>query len=208
MVAAIAGMPGGYPVLVEFDEQEPINRLWGIPIVGHVARAIILIPHVIVLWGLSIAVGLSVLVLWIPILVNGRAPHWAYWLIGGTYRYSTRASAYWLMLTDTYPPFQLEAPHPVQVFYVPDQPINRAWGIPFFGYWLRGIILIPHAIALWILGIGVIVAVFVSWIPILTGGRMPRWGYDLMGGTLRWGTRVAAYTLMLTDVYPPFRLRP
>ncbi len=207
MVAAIAGMPGGYPVLVEFDELEPINRLWGIPILGHIARAILLIPHVIVLWCLSLGVALSLFVLWIPILIDGRAPGWAYVLIGGTYRYSARVSAYWFMLTDTYPPFALDAPHPVKVLYVANQPIFRGWGIPIFGYWLRSLILIPHAIALWFLGIGVFFAVFVSWIPVLTGGRMARWGYDLLGGTIRWGTRVSAYALLLTDVYPPFRLR-
>lgn len=208
MVAAVAGTPGGgYPVQAEFDEGEPINRLWGIPILGHIARAVILIPHAIVLWLLSIGVALSLFVLWIPILIGGRAPAWAYTLIGGTSRYSVRVSAYLLMLTDTYPPFALDVPHPVRVFYEPNQPIFRLWGIPFLGLWLRALILIPHWIALWLLGIGVACAYFVSWIPVLTGGRMATWGYTLFGGTLRWATRVTAYLFLLTDVYPPFRLR-
>ena len=208
MVAAVAGMPGGeYPVRVEFDEGEPINRFWGIPIVGHVARAIVLIPHAIVVWLLGVGVGLSLFVLWIPILMDGRAPRWAYTLIGGTYRYSVRTSSYFLMLTDTYPPFSLDAPHPVRVTYLPDQPIQRLWGIPFLGLWLRAIILIPHWIALWFLGIGVACAIFVSWIPVLIDGRMATWGYTLFGGTIRWAARVTAYLLLLTDVYPSFRLR-
>jgi hypothetical protein len=36
---------------------------------------------------------------------------------------------------------------------------------------------------------------------------MATWGYTLFGGTIRWAARVTAYLLLLTDVYPPFRLR-
>jgi hypothetical protein len=202
-------MPGPrpYPVRVEFDEQEPINRLWGIPVLGHTARALILLPHWIVLAVLTSLVGLSVLISWIPILANGRPAEWMTSLYGGTYRWSIRAAAYWLMLTDTYPPLGFDAPHRVRVEIDPDQQVANLWGIPFIGLWIRSIFLIPHFVALWFFGIVVLGVFLVSWIPVLLNGRMATWGYTILGGYLRWTARVTLYLLMLTDAYPPLRLR-
>lgn len=209
MTAAVAGLrgPSLYPVRVEFDEQEPINRLWGIPIVGHVVRALILLPHFILLAVLSWLVGLSVLISWIPILVNGRPAGWMTDLYGGTYRWGTRAAAYWLMLTDNYPPFGFGGEHPVRVEIDPDQQVANLWGIPVLGLWIRSFFLIPHFIVLWFVGIAVGFAVLVSWIPVLLNGRMASWGYTILGGYLRWTARVILYLLMVTDRYPPFALR-
>jgi hypothetical protein len=209
MTAAVAGMPGPrlYPIRVEFDEQEPINRVWGIPIFGHVVRAILLIPHFIVLVVISWLVALSLLVSWIPILINGRPAGWMTSLYGGTYRWTARAGAYWLMLTDKYPPFGFDAPHPVRVEIEPDQSVANLWGIPFVGLWVRSIFLIPHWIVLWFIGVAACFVLLISWIPVLLNGRMASWGYTFLGGLIRWTTRVALYQLMVTDRYPPFALR-
>jgi hypothetical protein len=207
MTAAVAGAPGGqYPIGVEFDERAPINRLWGIPILGHWARFFVLLPHLVALWIIGIVVGLSFLVLWIPILLNGRSPAWSTTLIGGSIRWTARVLAYGLLLTDTYPPFGFEGAHPITVRIPANQPINRAWGIPLLGYWARAFVLIPHAIVLWILAFGVGFGLLFAWIPVLFNGRMARWGYDVLGGWIRWTTRVGAYVAFQTDVYPPFRL--
>jgi len=50
-------------------------------------------------------VGLSLLVLWIPILVNGKYPGWAVSLFGNVIRYGARVEAYLLFLPVPYPPF-------------------------------------------------------------------------------------------------------
>ena len=44
-----------YPVDVRFREDAPINRLWGIPVLGYIVRWCVLIPHFIVLFFLGIA---------------------------------------------------------------------------------------------------------------------------------------------------------
>lgn len=44
------------------------------------------------------------------------------------------------------------------------------------------------------------------WVPVLIGGKYPKWGYGLVGGFMRWNTRVAVYSLGLTDAYPPVPL--
>lgn len=209
MTTAVAAAPGpsSYPIRVEFDEQEPINRLWGIPIIGHTIRALILIPHFVLIGLISIVVGLSVLVSWIPILLNGRPAQWMTDLYGGFYRLGARVSAYWLMLSDKYPPFGFGGEHPVRVEIDPDQRVNNLWGIPFLGLWVRWLILIPHFIVLWFVGIALGLVLLVSWIPVLLNGRMASWGYTILGGYTRWTTRVALYGLMITDRYPPFALR-
>jgi hypothetical protein len=96
-----------YPVTVRYDEGVRINRLWGIPIIGYVVRAIVLIPHFILLWLLAILVWFLLLVVWVPVLILGRQADIIYTFIGGFYRWQLRMSAYFLLMVDKYPPFSL-----------------------------------------------------------------------------------------------------
>jgi hypothetical protein len=101
--------PGGeHTVDVTFDESEAQNRLWGIPFVGVLVRLIVLIPHLFVLFFLTIVVGILSLFTWVPVLLNGRTADWVVRWIGGFYRWSIRVSAYAFLLTGKYPPFSLE----------------------------------------------------------------------------------------------------
>jgi hypothetical protein len=46
----------------------------------------------------------------------------------------------------------------------------------------------------------------IGWFGALFTGRLPVFAADFLTGYLRWQTRVAGYTILLTDVYPPFSL--
>ena len=96
-----------HPVSVRFDEGVRINRLWGIPIIGQVVRAILLIPHFIVLWLLAILAVILMWFVWAPVLFLGRQADLIYTLVGGLYRWQLRVSAYLLLMVDRYPPFTL-----------------------------------------------------------------------------------------------------
>jgi hypothetical protein len=94
-----------HPVSVRFDEGVRINRLWGIPVIGQMVRAILLIPHLIILWFLAILTWFLMLVVWVPVLIFGRQADLIYTLVGGMYRWQLRVSAYLLLMVDRYPPF-------------------------------------------------------------------------------------------------------
>jgi len=71
-------------------------------------RIIYIIPHAVVLFFLGIAWFFTSIVAWIAILVSGEYPQGLYNFGLGVFRWSTRVEAYFLLLTDQYPPFSLE----------------------------------------------------------------------------------------------------
>ena len=100
--------PNAYSVSVQFTAPARNNRFWAIPLLGYVLKQMVLIPHVIMLFFVTILVVLSQLVLWVPVLMLGRYPRWGYTLVGGYIRWNARIQAFSFGLTDQYPPFRLE----------------------------------------------------------------------------------------------------
>jgi hypothetical protein len=70
----------------------------------------------------------------------------------------------------------------------------------------RLILAVPHFFMLYFLGIAATVVVFIGWWAALFTGRLPDFAATFLTGYMRWYTRVAAYMMLLTDVYPPFSL--
>ena len=96
--------------------------------------------------------------------------------------------------------------YPVTVDFIIPARNSRFLAIPLLGFLIRYLFLIPHYIVLVVLGILVTLTQLFLWVPVLIGGRYPRWGYSFVGGYIRWTTRVTAYHFGLTDAYPPFTL--
>ena len=91
-----------YPITVNINYTQKLSRL------TTFFRAIMVIPHLIVLWALGIAAGVITFITWWAILFTGMYPQWAFDFIAGYVRWYTRVSGYYLLLTDKYPPFSLE----------------------------------------------------------------------------------------------------
>jgi hypothetical protein len=92
-----------YPTSAEFPAVEEGRNRWT---VGF--RFILIIPQVIVLLLVGIAWAVTAVIAWFAILFTGRYPD-GLWTFGeGVMRWSLRVEAYWLLLTDDYPPFSLE----------------------------------------------------------------------------------------------------
>lgn len=70
-------------------------------------RLILVIPHVVVLVLLGIAAAVSALIGFFAVLFTGRWPVGLRDFVLNVQRYYLRVQTYFLLLTDTYPPFQL-----------------------------------------------------------------------------------------------------
>lgn len=70
----------------------------------------------------------------------------------------------------------------------------------------RVILIIPHVIVLWALGIAAEIVVLIGWFAALFTGRLPEWAHTFATGYLRWQIRAYAYFYLLTGSYPPFSL--
>lgn len=70
----------------------------------------------------------------------------------------------------------------------------------------RPVLALPHIAGLALAAPSVLLVLVVGWSWALVVGRLPRFAAEILTGYVRWLTRVAAYVLLLTDVYPPFTL--
>ena len=89
---------------LEYPDAENLNRF--LPIV----KWILLIPHYVVGIILAALSLVALIVSWFAILATGRYPRPLFDFVVGVGRYWLRISAYgFLLITDRYPPFRLEA---------------------------------------------------------------------------------------------------
>jgi hypothetical protein len=86
------------------DARQGLNR-W-LPLV----KWLLAIPHYVVLFFLSIAAIVLVIVAWFAILFTGRYPRALFDFVLGVLRWGNRVTGYaFALVTDEYPPFRLEA---------------------------------------------------------------------------------------------------
>lgn len=67
------------------------------------------LPHILILWLLSVAWAFTTALGWAAILLTGRYPEMLYGFGIGVLSWSIRVEAYVLLLRDEYPPFTLRA---------------------------------------------------------------------------------------------------
>jgi hypothetical protein len=205
----------GYPVQFSVDyPARPLDRL------TTAFRIFTVIPIAIVLaalaggtWqssdhrgSMAIAAGAAGLLFLAPllmILVRQKYPRWWFDWNRELLRFSNRVSVYLALMDDRYPSTDEEQSVHLDFPY-PDVPRDLNRWLPLVKWFLA----IPHYVVLFFLGIAAFVAVVVAWFAILFTGRYPRPLFDFVGGVIRWSNRVTGYALILvTDEYPPFRLR-
>jgi Domain of unknown function (DUF4389) len=90
--------------------------------------------------------------------------------------------------------------YPVQLDIAPPAPQSRL--TVFF----RILMVIPHAIVLYLVGIAAAVVMLIAWFAIIILGKYPAGMFNFSVGVARWQARVGAYALLLTGVFPPFSL--
>jgi hypothetical protein len=212
-MSAQAAPTGAYPVQFSVDYPDrDLNR------VTTGFRIFVAIPILIVLgtvsgggWGYAAggkAVGAAAggLLFLGPVLMlvfRQKYPRWWFDWNVGLLGFMYRTSTYLALMDDRYPSTDEEQWVHADIPYPDAQRLNR-W-LPLVKWFLA----IPHYVVLVFLGIGSIVAVVIAWFAILFTGRYPRGLFDFVEGVYRWTIRVQAYAIVVvTDQYPPFRLRP
>jgi hypothetical protein len=148
--------------------------------------------------------GLLVLPALLMILFRRKYPRWWYDWNLQLLRFANRVGVYVALMDDRYPATDEEQAVHLD-FGHPDaaRDLNR-W-LPL----VKWLLAIPHYVVLFFLYIGVLAAVIAAWFAILFTGRYPRGVFEYVEGVIRWHNRVLAYAFVLvTDQYPPFRLRP
>ncbi len=106
------GLTDSYPAFsfnapgdMYIQRPESSSRFFAILLIGGIVRYILLIPHFIILYALTLAVLACQLVIWVWVLFGGQYPSWAFTLVGGTITWGLRVTSYFFGLTDRYPPF-------------------------------------------------------------------------------------------------------
>jgi len=216
-VPAAGAAAGAYPAALTARLDEPLSRwLW-------LLKWLLVIPHLIVLALLWLAFVALTVVAWFAVVLTGRYPRAIFDFNLGVLRWTWRVSyyGYGALGTDRYPPFSLdrEADYPatLDVVYPAAQSRITALG--------RLVLAFPHLLIIgvfvgggaywldhassweltspWSGLIGLLV--LIAGVALLFTGRYPRGLFQLIVGLNRWVLRVAAYTALMTDEYPPFR---
>ena len=196
----------GYPVNIQGTLDEPISR-W-----LFLVKWLLIIPHLIVQIFLWVGFIVVSVIAFFAILFTAKYPRGLFDFNVGVLRWSWRVGfySYNALGTDRYPPFSLASkdyPADLSVEY----PERLSRGLVLIKWWLLAI---PHYIIVGIfqggsgkfgglVGILVLIAAVVN----LFRGKYPRDIFDLVMGINLWTFRVAAYASLMTDEYPPFRLR-
>jgi hypothetical protein len=181
-----------YPVSLNIDYDDTgRNRL------TVFFRMITVLPILLVIIGFQTLTWPVLLM----ILFRQKYPQWWFDFNLEMTKFSTRVSAYWMLLSDSYPSTDEEQSTHLTLDYPDVGQLNR-W-MPLF----KWILAIPHYIVLAVLLMIASILVIVGWLVILFTGKLPRGIHNYLVGVSRWSLRVQAYAFLLTtDKYPPFSL--
>lgn len=182
-----------YPVQFDVEYAERQSR-W-----KAAFRLILALPALLFAF-LVLYAGYGVLfIMWIGILVRGRIPRWLFDFEVGVNRFNVRVQSYISLLTDVYPAWDGDHPARYEVAY-PERVSRRQVVLWKF------IASLPQWIVVLVLQNASSAIVVVGWFVILITGQFPKGLHTFVVGVMRWRERVFAYSLSLTDEYPPYSL--
>ena len=208
-----------YPLQLTGELSPRLSRgLWLI-------KWLLAIPHFVILFFLWIAFLVVSVIAFFAILFTGRYPKGLFDFNVGVLRWSWRVGfySYSALGTDDYPPFTLKdvADYPARLEVAYPESLSRRlvlvkWWLLALPHYLVVAIFAGGAWASWsgtggmwgnamnggLIGLLVIFA----GLALLFTTRYPKSLYDFVMGMNRWVFRVLAYSSLMTDRYPPFRL--
>jgi hypothetical protein len=196
-----------YPVRLTGQLDADVSR-W-----TWLVKWLLVLPHVLVLAFLWIALAVLTVVAGFAVLFTGRYPRALFDFNVGVLRWTWRVEfyAYSALGTDVYPPFSLQPDPSFPADLEVDYPEHLSRGLVLVKWWLLAL---PQYIVIGLLGGGLFISsggligllVLVAAILLVVRGSYPQELFDLIMGFNRWCFRVLAYSSLMRDEYPPFRL--
>jgi hypothetical protein len=162
------------------------------------------IPHLFLLFFVSIWGAVLSFIAWWAVLFTGRYPQGFFDFQVGLLSWNTRVAASLGNLTDEYPTFGTRGTSAsVKVDLAYPETLSRGILIlrTLLG-WLY--FFIPHGVCLFFRLIAAGVVQFLAWWVVVFTGSFPEGFHSFLTGTHRWLVRFGAYAGFLTDAYPPF----
>ena len=197
-----------YPITFAVEHPTSSSRL--LAFLGFVfwIKLFLLLPHIIILWFLSIISLFALIIGYIAVLFTGKYPRSLFELQAGIARWNFRTSCWSIGLTDKYPPFSLkEGGHPTDISFEYLESSSRFLALLGLLFFIKSIVLIPHILVLYFLGMLHAILIWFGFIIVLVTGRYPLGLFEFVLGIVIWDVRVNCWFVGLTDKYPPFSLR-
>ena len=191
-----------YPASLHIETPERIAR-WR-PLVHW----LLAIPQIIVTALFGYVRNNLTIISWLIIVFRGRLPEGLATIQAMLLRYGLRVSTYTGFLHDTYPPCDFDLSNadpggsPVVANYSPETE-NRKRLTTFF----RPILAIPALIFSLLVWIVAVICHVLGGLAVLVMGRWPAFLRNWVVKSLVVSNRLSAYTLLMTDKYPPFSTR-
>ena len=200
----------GSPTLsIEYIVPETSSRLLAlisipiIPIIGFL-KSLLLLPHMIILFFFNLVAAIMG---WIGLIcaLFGSYPESVRNLVLSCWKWNWRVGAYYTCLSDTYPPFSTLDDYPTDIIFNEREGTARSKLLTLYGTFLGGkfILLLPRRFVLLFYTIIAGIAAFLGPIVVLLLGKYPESWMDFIIKTRIQWTRINAYTMCLTEVFPP-----
>ena len=191
-----------YPELTPPEEPLPLlailperakQRRWTV-----LVRSILSIPLAVVVLFVGLAATVCVILGWFAALVSGRVPNFVRSIVTVYLRLALRLEAYQFLLTDRFPPFSADdvPEYQANLAVPPATKLRRA------AVFFRLVLVIPAAIAVRIVGLGVYVVLFFMWFVVLITGWLPKPVHEAAQAFIRYEIRLLGYFNLLVPTYP------
>ena len=199
-----------YPVRLEADYPESSSRILALlGVLLIFPKALLLLPHIIVLVVLEVVNFVVVFIGYLAVLLTGRYPEGLFNFVLGVGRWNYRVDGWLYGFTDRYPPFSLgaEEDHPIRLIASYPESSSRLLALLGLLFFIpKVVLLLPHLIILYFLGTVSLIVVYLAFWGILFTGNYPRGLFNFAVGMERWRVRTDAWVLGLADSYPPLSL--
>jgi hypothetical protein len=195
-----------YPVTVHslVDDEERNRWLAASGII--LVKAILLLPHIILLFLFGLMIQILVWIGYWGIAINGRMPDLIRRLELIFLRWITRVVAWYAGTTDVYPTYGTDQEYPVMVS-VEQAPEPQSRLLAILGIvLLRSVAALPHFLILFLMSFGVLLVAWIGYIVVVFTGTLPLGIHEFVLNYQRWWARAWGWTAALTDEYPPFTL--